>query len=222
MDANEAAHHHSHDETPVGVQEFWDDRYQEKPKIWSGKVNPVLAGEVDDLAPGRALDLGCGEGGDAIWLAQRGWTVTAVDVSEVALERAAAAAAEAGFAGITWEHHDFGTSFPTGSFDLVSAQFLQSPVELDRIRALQQGAALVAVGGSILSVSHAAAPPWAGPQMREHRFPTPEEELAALALDPSAWDVVFCGVVEREGRSPDGDVGMLLDGVIRARRTAAG
>ena len=212
MDANDTA--------PLGVQEFWDDRYQEKPQIWSGKVNPVLASEVDGQAPGRALDLGCGEGGDALWLAARGWTVTAVDVSEVALARGAAAAVDAGLEGIDWQHHDFGVSFPVGSFDLVSAQFLQSPVELDRIDALRRGAERVAVGGSLLSVSHAAAPPWAPPSMHEHHFPTPEEELAALALDPATWRVLRCDVFEREGSSPDGHTGTLFDGVIRVRRTA--
>ena len=66
----------------------WDERYRTKPQMWSGKPNPQLVREAGGLKPGKALDLGCGEGADAIWLAQQGWTVTAVDVSAVALERA--------------------------------------------------------------------------------------------------------------------------------------
>ena len=117
---------------------FWEARYSEKPQIWSGRVNPVMAGLVEPLAPGRALDLGCGEGGDAIWLAEHGWTVTAVDVSQVALDRGAARAADLGLPGITWERHDLTATFPGGAFDLVSAQFFQSPIDFPRLDLLRQ------------------------------------------------------------------------------------
>ena len=70
------------------TQEFWDDRYRERSRIWSGNPNRQLVAIAGDLPPGRALDVGCGEGADAVWLASRGWTVLGVDVSEVALERA--------------------------------------------------------------------------------------------------------------------------------------
>ena len=71
-------------------EEFWDARYRSAPAIWSGNPNPHLVADAGDLTPGRALDIGAGEGADAIWLAQRGWTVTAVDISGVALQRARA------------------------------------------------------------------------------------------------------------------------------------
>jgi 2-polyprenyl-3-methyl-5-hydroxy-6-metoxy-1,4-benzoquinol methylase len=75
----------------------WDARYRERGRaMWSGRPNGRLVSEVVDLAPGLALDVGCGEGADAIWLAERGWTVTAIDVSEVAIGRAREAARAAG------------------------------------------------------------------------------------------------------------------------------
>jgi SAM-dependent methyltransferase len=197
--------------------EFWEARYREKAQIWSGKVNPVMAEIVADLPPGRALDLGCGEGGDALWLAARGWTVTAVDVAQVALDRGAAQAASAGITGITWERHDLTRTFPTGRFDLVSAQFFQSPIAFPRVDLLRRAAGLLDPGGVLLSVSHAAAPPWSA--HHDHVFPTAEGELVELALDPDEWDVVQCGNVEREATSPDGQHhGHLVDGVIFLRR----
>lgn len=209
MDAGETVN----DETVA----FWEARYQEKPQIWSGRVNPVMADLVADLPPGRALDLGCGEGGDAAWLAERGWTVTAVDVSQTALDRAAAHADTVGLTGITWERHDLTVTFPAGEFDLVSAQFFQSPIEFPRVALLRQAAGLVAPGGVLLSVSHAAAPPWS--DHHDHEFPTAEGELAELALDLAEWEVVQCGNVAREASSPDGQHhGHLLDGVILVRR----
>ena len=195
---------------------FWEARYREKPQIWSGKVNPVMAEIVGDLPAGRALDLGCGEGGDALWLAARGWTVTAVDVAQVALDRGAAEAAAAGVDGITWERHDLTVTFPDGTFDLVSAQFFQSPIELPRPQVLRTASASVAPGGVLLSVSHAAAPPWS--DHHDHVFPTAEDELAEMDLDPAEWEVLRCGTVEREATSPDGQPGVLLDGVILVRR----
>ena len=84
------AHSCSHDDPAHFTEEFWDDRYGsagESGRLWSGQPNPQLVAQTADLAPGEALEAGCGEGADAIWLARQGWTVTAVDVSAVALER---------------------------------------------------------------------------------------------------------------------------------------
>ncbi|MGN6695079.1 MAG: class I SAM-dependent methyltransferase [Aquihabitans sp.] len=196
--------------------EFWEARYSQKDQIWSGKANPVMAGIVEPMTPGLVLDLGCGEGGDALWLAQHGWRVTAVDVSQVALDRAEARAREVGATGITWERHDLTRTFPAGRFDLVSAQFFQSPIEFPRTALLRQAAELLAPGGILLSVSHAAAPPWS--DHHDHVFPTTDEELAELALDPAEWEVLQNGNVEREATGPDGQQGHLLDGVIQVRR----
>ena len=80
-------------------QAFWDSLYEARPEIWSGNPNHGLVVEVDTLVPGLALDVGAGEGADAIWLAGRGWRVTAVDISAVALARAASRARRAGARG---------------------------------------------------------------------------------------------------------------------------
>ncbi len=85
------------------VQQEWDGRYAEMRQLWSGRPNGALVAEVSDLAPGRVLDVGCGEGADAVWLARRGWDVTALDVSGVALARAAEHASEAGV-DVRWVH----------------------------------------------------------------------------------------------------------------------
>src|SRR5262249_12825751 len=81
------SHSTSHDEPIEFTQECWDNRYRSAGQLWSGQPNAQFAAQAADLDPGVALDAGCGEGADAIWLARRGWTVTAVDVSAVALER---------------------------------------------------------------------------------------------------------------------------------------
>ena len=106
-------------ETP---QEHWEGRYAEKPQMWSGRVNANFAKIAGELPLGRALDLGCGEGADAIWLATEGWQVVAVDIATNALDRARSAAEARGVAErIDFQHHDLSHSFPTGSVDLAVA-----------------------------------------------------------------------------------------------------
>jgi 2-polyprenyl-3-methyl-5-hydroxy-6-metoxy-1,4-benzoquinol methylase len=102
----------------------WNARYREhEGTMWSGRANGRLVAEIAHLPPGQALDVGCGEGADAIWLAQRGWTVTAIDVSDVAVGRAGEAAALAGVT-VDWISGDaLQTHFAEGSFDLVSVQY---------------------------------------------------------------------------------------------------
>lgn len=202
----------------------WEERYAATPQVWSGRVNTLLAEVAGELPPGRALDLGCGEGADAVWLAEHGWTVVAVDVSPTALGRAQAGAEARGVADrITVECHDLPGSFPAGVFDLVSAQFLHSTVALDRPAILRAAAAAVAPGGSLLIVDHAAAPPWAS-RMHHHAFPSAEAVLAGLDLDSAGWQSVRVGPVERRATGPgpeweDREV-TLTDNVIWVRRVA--
>src|ERR687891_347975 len=140
----------------------WDTRYRERDgAMWSGRPNGRLVAEVAAVTPGRALDLGCGEGADAIWLAKRGWRVTATDVSRVALDRAARqAAAEHVADRIDWQQHDLSISFPAGTFDLVTASYLPGTPEMPREQILRTAASAVAPGGILLILGHAGLPPW--------------------------------------------------------------
>lgn len=204
------------------AQEFWDEFYDGDDRIWSGRVNVQLAQIAAGLAPGRALDLGCGEGADAIWLAEKGWQVLAVDVSANALERARAAARRREMLPhIRFERHDLSDSFPAGRFDLVSAQFLHSPARLERETVLRRAAAAVAVGGRLLIVDHGAAPPWADEQAHAHHFDTVEEVLAGLRLDDARWERLRVGTAERDAVGPDGQTATLTDNVILLRRREA-
>jgi SAM-dependent methyltransferase len=149
----------------------WDERYASAEQVWSGRPNGALVAEVAGLRPGRALDVGCGEGADVVWLAQQGWDVTGLDVSQVALDRAAMHARQAG-ASVRWVHADLvQAQLPTGAFDLVSAQYpalLRTPGD-DAERALL---AAVAPGGTLLVVHHADIDP---------------EEAKARGFDPADY-----------------------------------
>ena len=196
----------------------WEEHYTAKPQVWSGRVNVQLAEIAGQLNGNRALDLGCGEGADAIWLAERGWIVVAVDVSTTALDRARAAAESRGMTErIDFQQHDLTSGFPPGTFDLVSAQFLHSTIEMDRAALLRCAAAVVAPGGTFLIVDHAAAPPWAS-KIHHHEFPAAETVHSALELDDSQWQRVQVGSVERFVRGPDGQDATLVDNVIRLMR----
>jgi SAM-dependent methyltransferase len=199
------------------ARQFWEDLYGERERRWSGKVNAPLAQRVADLPPGRALDLGCGEGGDALWLAGRGWTVTAVDISATALARGRAEAERLGLV-VDWRRQDLAQALPTGPYDLVSAQFLQSPVTLPRVEVLRRGAGEVARGGVLLVVGHASAPPWSTHQPDPALMPPAAEVLRQLALDDD-WEVLEADDVPREATGPDGRSAELLDSVVLARRT---
>lgn len=204
-------------ETP---QEHWESRYAEKPQMWSGRVNAHLATVAGELTPGRALDLGCGEGADAIWLATQGWQVVAVDIATNALDRARSAAEARGVAErIDFQHHDLSESFPAGSFDLVSAQFLHSTVHLERRQILRQASAAVAPGGTLLIVDHGEAPPWAAQHVHDHRFQSADEVVAELDLPAEGWQSQHVGTLEREAIGPTGESAILRDNLIVLRRT---
>jgi SAM-dependent methyltransferase len=198
---------------------FWEDRYRGRGQTWSGRPNAALVREVAGLEPGRALDLGCGEGGDAIWLAQGGWSVIAVDIAPSALSLGARNAEAAGVAsGIRWTQADLAAWLPEGSFDLISAQFLASPVELPWEEVLRRAASAVAAGGLLVVVGHAEMPPWSSHAHHHLVLPTPDDVLAALALPPGDWTVATLAVVDREATGPDGTSATLADGVLTVRR----
>jgi SAM-dependent methyltransferase len=136
------------------VQAEWDRRYADREQLWSGQPNGALVTEVAGLTPGRVLDVGCGEGADAVWLAQQGWDVTALEVSGLALQRAAEHARAAGVA-VHWVHAELAEAgLASGTFDLVSAQY---PALLRTPDAAAERALLAAVapGGVLLLVHHA-------------------------------------------------------------------
>lgn len=209
---------------PEDAAQFWEQRYRSSERAWSGRVNARLPEVAAELPAGRALDLGCGEGADALWLAEHGWRVVAVDVSDTAVQRGKEAASARNLLDrIDFQRHDLNETFPDGAFDLVSAQYLHSPARLDRDTVLRRAADHVAPGGVLLIVDHAAAPPWAQNHFKQHvhDFPGIDDVLASLRLDTTKWTRARAEVVDRETVGPDGQPATLTDNVIALRRSGA-
>jgi 2-polyprenyl-3-methyl-5-hydroxy-6-metoxy-1,4-benzoquinol methylase len=195
----------------------WEERYAGAGQVWSGDPNPQLVAEASVLTPGTALDVGCGEGGDVIWLARQGWTVTGADFSANGLSRAARHAEEAGVADRTdWWQVDARTFDPAGrSWDLVTTHFLHPPggQMVDVVRRLVPA---VAPGGHLLVVGHAPS---------EHLFADhPEEQRRAMFLAeellPALPDDLEPLVVEQRPRTVtrDGRTFDIEDSTLLARR----
>jgi SAM-dependent methyltransferase len=211
---------HGHQVSQLSGAEFWDSRYRSARRVWSGNPNPQLVAEVTGRAPGLALDAGCGEGADAIWLACQGWTVVATDISGVALERAASHARQADAAvaaRITWRQVDLLAHPPDpGSFDLVSVQFMQLPPE-PRSRLFACLAAAVRDGGMLLVVGHHPSDMTSGvprPSMPE-LFYTPEDVAGLL---DGAWTIDVCEARPRQASGPSGAEVTIHDTVLAATR----
>jgi SAM-dependent methyltransferase len=195
----------------------WEARYSDRDgAMWSGRPNGRLVAEIAGLTPGRALDVGCGEGADAIWLAGRGWTVTAIDISDVAVCRAREAAERAGTA-VEWVAGDvLQIPFPARSFDLVSLQYPALP------KAAGEGAVLtlldtVSPGGLFLAVYHDL-----DDEHREHMKSQgfdPADYVAADDLGRLLGDVFTVELHSVEPRidPPPGNP-HIADVVLRARR----
>jgi len=216
-------HDHGHvhgDVADLFTQETWDARYAESDRLWSGRPNQRLVEQVTGVPPGSALDVGAGEGGDAVWLARQGWQVTALDVSEVALARTAAHAAEAGVADrVSTLHHDLmsGTPLP-GVHDLVSAQFLHPPADrFEELFGLLGDA--VRPGGLLLVVGHHPEDVTSGVRAG-HGHPellfTPDKVVAALAEDD--WEIRVADAQQRSVDTADGPVAMTDTVVLAFRR----
>jgi SAM-dependent methyltransferase len=218
-------HDHScTDENDLLSREFWDHRYASKDALWSGNPNPHLVDQVAELTPGTALDVGSGEGADAIWLAARGWQVTGLDISQVALDRAAGHAARSGpeiAQRITWRQGDLLSWSLTDRYDLVTAHFIQLPGPARRLLHRQLAAA-VRPGGSLLIVGHHPADlkTSAGrPDIPDFLFTA---EQVAEELDPQRWDVVVAAAPERQIVDPEGRPVTISDAVLRAVRLRTG
>ncbi|SEG99899.1 Thioredoxin reductase [Nonomuraea solani] len=209
--------HGDHDSSTP--EEFWDARYGQSTRLWSGDPNVGLVREAADLPPGRALDLGCGEGADAIWLASRGWRVTAADVSGVALDRAAVHAEKAGVAeSIDWQRHDLDLSFPEGRYDLVSASYLHPPAKRSWEKILRSAAAAVAPGGVLLVIGHTGWPSWEAERGTGTHFPTPQEVFDDLEPAAGEWEPLVGEEFERAQNGLDGRHGTRKDYVLKLRR----
>ncbi len=219
-------HHDAEDMAAMMTQEFWEDRYRSAAAIWSGNPNPRLVEQATGLAPGTALDVGSGEGADAIWLAARGWQVTGLDISTVALDRAAQRAAQVGQEiadRITWQQADLLTwssstiQPPAVQFDLVSAQFMHLP--RGTMQAVHRAlAAAVRPGGTLLIVGHHPSDldsTMARPRVPEMFYTA--DEIAA-ELDPTEWEIVVAAAPERAATDPDGRSVMIRDAVLNAVR----
>lgn len=148
--------------------------------------------------------------------------MTAVDIAASAVEQVRAHARRLGLGDlVTTEQHDLAATFPVGEFDLVSAQYLQSPFALDRPRVLRAAARALRPGGLLLVVDHGSTAPWSWNQDPGARFPTPDEVADELDLDPCGWEVVRADKPERRATGPDGTTATVVDNVLVIRRAGA-
>lgn len=213
-------HHHHETEELRGV-EFWENHYVGSERVWSGKVNQVIEHLVSPLAPGTSLDLGCGEGGDVLWLASRGWKATGIDISPTAVARARQDAALHGFSepDTVLLAADLSEWTTAETYDLVTLSFFQAPFEFDRAEILRKASQLVASGGHLLALSHAARPSFTPAFDGDiPPFPQPETELDALQLEADEWTILQADVVSRDITDPNGNPASLEDTVVFIQR----
>lgn len=194
----------------------WEERYASRDAVWSAQPNAQLVEEAQSLAPGRAFDAGCGEGADAVWLAARGWQVTAVDVSPTAIRRAREAAVRESVAGkVDWRVGDATARSQDGAtYDLVTSHFAHPQAGI--VPLVRTLARLVVPGGVLLIVGHDPRDPHTidHPRLSSTAF---RAEDAALGLDPDAWSIEFADV-RRRGIEAHGEIVTRMDAVLRARR----
>ncbi|WDZ83112.1 FAD-dependent oxidoreductase [Micromonospora cathayae] len=220
-DTDRAVDGYRRDLATMFEQDAWEERYRSRTAVWSGRPNPQLVVEAGDLTPGRALDVGCGEGADAVWLAGRGWQVTAVDLAPTAVQRARAHAAAAGVGDrVTVRHADLRVTPPEpGAYDLVSAHYVHLPAAAWRDLVARLADA-VAPGGTLLIVGHH---PWdLRTTARRMHFPDLmfTAEQAADLLDPNRWQVTVAQARPRATTDHDGRDVTVHDAVLTARRLA--
>ncbi|MDO4917686.1 MAG: class I SAM-dependent methyltransferase [Rothia sp. (in: high G+C Gram-positive bacteria)] len=215
--------HHPHDsQHQLSPQESWNNLYSEKEQVWSGEPNKTLVSLIENHAPTTVLDLGCGEGGDVLWLAQHGWDATGIDISDIAIERARNMAQKIGVSA-QFVAADLAHWRTEQTFDLVVSSFMQSHFdELDRIGIFQQALELLNVGGELVSISHAGMPSFIkddDPRMHfAESLPNPSEEAQALTRNDSRFEIKLAEKRTRSVASPEGEEGTIDDGVMVIRR----
>ena len=199
---------------PGFAREDWNARYAQKELLWTAQPNRLFAAEVEAIEPGRALDVACGEGRNAVWLAERGWQVTGIDFSDVALRKAAELARARGVE-VEWVAADVLVHEPPpGAFDLVAVLYLQLPHD-ELARALRRAARAVAPGGALIVLGHDTrnlSDGYGGPRDASVLY-TPADVVASLD------DLVVerAETVERTVTLDDGDA-VALDAFVRAAR----
>jgi len=190
----------------------WDRRYLDTPSPWTDNANAFLVAETKDLHPGRALDLACGEGRNALWLAQRGWRVTGLDFSSVAIERARVRAAEEGL-DASFETADLREWRPDGRADLVCLLYLHlvheeiAPIMARAAEAVAGGGTLFVIGHHVDNLDHGTG----GPQA---------SEVLYTQDDLTAWcplEIVRAERVTRQAASG----GTAIDALLVARRPSS-
>jgi len=195
----------------------WDRRYEGRELVWTAEPNRFLVAEAEALAPGRVIDLACGEGRNAIWLAERGWQVVGADFSEVGLRKARELANRRGV-NVEWVAADLLDYRPDPrAFDLVLVFYLQVPTA-QRRPILQAAAEAVAPGGTFLLVAHDST-------NLEHGHGGPQDPAVLYTPDDVVDDLAGAGLsveraerVERPVHTPDGER-IALDALLRARRS---
>ncbi|MGD9704421.1 MAG: FAD-dependent oxidoreductase [Acidimicrobiia bacterium] len=208
---------------PSSNEADWDHRYGRE-RLWSGNPNGTLVNEISRVVAGRALDVGAGEGGDAVWLAEQGWSVTANDISRRALDRVTAEAERRGLR-IECNHADANAlePFESAGFDLVSAHYASIPRTPDG-RGVRNLLNAVAPGGTLLVVSHDLEPMRAPVDTHQHSRPfDPDaylrvEDFAAALGDASDWEIEVNETRPRPAGAASGH--HVDDVVLRARRRA--
>lgn len=211
-------------------KEYWDQRWRNpghrESAMAANPPNPHLVAETNSLTPGTALDAGCGAGTEAIWLAEQGWRVTAVDVASAALDTAARRGQERDV-DVRWVEADLSTWTPEGSFDLVTTHYAHPSIpELDYYERLAQW---VAPGGTLLLVGHLHGAGHGGEghggEVHGHRpddHPPAAASVraadAAARLDPAQWEVITTAESQRTVTGPGGKETTLHDAVVRATR----
>lgn len=199
----------------------WNERYAAKELVWSAGPNKRFAEEVGALTPGTALDVACGEGRNAIYLAEQGWTVTAVDFSDVGIDKGAQIAAKRGVA-VNWMVGDIMEVALPGGFDLVDVLYLHTDPESRNIW-LPKVIAAVAPGGTFLYIGHDPANIDEGVGGPQNPALLPDSAQICTLL--GGFEIEFADVTQRPvdhdpGHGAQGQ-GVALDTVVRARRTMA-
>lgn len=205
-----------------GNEADWDQRYGGE-QMWSGNPNGTLVGELAGMSAGRALDVGAGEGADALWLAEQGWDVTANDISSRALDRLAAEADRRGLR-VARSHADANAlgAFAGGAFDLVSAQYASIPRTHDD-RGVHNLLNAVAPGGTLFVVGHDLEPMRGPVDTTQHSRPfDPDayvrvDDVVAVLQGSTEWLIEVHEKRVRPGGSASASH-HVDDVVLRARR----